>query len=211
MSSYFLLAAISLGATLASATVIDFNNFDGNIGARTTYSAQGFTFTSAHFHINDVPASCGFGGCASIDGTPLLAVDAPLFGFPVTMMRDAGGPFDLIGLQATRVFVDGTASAVNGFYPNAESLILTGILQGGGIVTYSVSLPALPGFAAFTLPGSFRDLISLTFSGSVPGLTDNASFAVDNIEVAFIVPEPSTMLLIGSGLALLLGIRQRGQ
>jgi hypothetical protein len=204
------MALISL-AGLASGAVIDFNsvvNGSANADRTTPLTTQGYTFTSAHFHINDTPGACAFGGCTTLNGTQYLNLDAPQLGQPVVMTRAGGGSFNLNSLQASRLFVDGTASALLNF-PNADTLELVGELSGGGTVSVSISLPALPSFNSFSLPGTFINLLSLTISGSVDGVTDNASWAVDNIDVSD-VPEPSTVLFAAGG-ALLLGLRKYHQ
>lgn len=208
MLHVFLLALLSLSAGAAAGAVINFDsvvNGTANEARTAPLITQGFTFTSSHFHINDAPASCSFGGCAVLNGTQYLNVDAPQLGLAVVMTRSGGGTFDVTGIQASRLFVDDTAASLANFI-NADNVVLTGALSGGGTVSVSILLPQLPAFNTFTLPGTFASLVSLTISGSA-GAIDNASWAVDNITVNEI-PEPGTALLAAGGLALLLGLRK---
>ncbi len=212
MAPFFLVALFLLGGGAAAGAVIDFNsvvNAGPNADRTTPLTTQGYIFTSAHFHVNDTPAACAFGGCTTLNGTQYLNIDGPQLGLAVVMTRVGGGTFDVIGLQASRLFMDGVASALANF-ANAEQLLLTGAVNGGGTVSAAFSLPALPGFGTFTLPSTFANLNSLTISGTVPGLTDDASWAVDNITVNDI-PEPATVLLTAAGMALLLRLRGRNR
>lgn len=212
MRAIFLMALLSIGASGAAGAVINFDsvvNGSPNQEYNTSLTTQGYTFTSAHFHINDTPASCSFGGCTTLNGTQYINVDGPQLGFSVVMTRQGGGTFNATSIQASRLFVDGTTSALANF-PNADFLVLTGALSGGGTVSVSIPLPALPGFNTFALPGTFVSLSSLTMSGEVTGLTDDASWAADGIDVTDI-PEPATVLLTAAGLAMLFGLRKYNQ
>ena len=64
---------------------------------------------------------------------------------------------------------------------------------------------ALSDFETFFLPSSFTNLISVSFNGQ-GGFFDGPlffrdDFSIDNINTSLPVPEPSTLLLLGTGLA----------
>jgi len=215
-----LMAVFALAPAAVSGVVIDFDsvvNVTDNQIYTTVLNVQGFHFASGHFHITNAPAGCAFGGCTAFNGTQYLSVEGPELGLPVVMTATGGAAFDLYSLQASRLFSDGATASATGLFYNAEFLNLTGTFNGGGTVSTSLALPATPGFDTFLLPPTFVNLISLNISGSVPRLTDNASWGIDNLNLSLVevggksvegVPEPATVLLAAAGL-LLIGFRQR--
>ena len=215
-------ALFAIAAESAGGEVIDFNSVV-NSKANQIYSGalnvEGYIFTSGHFHITDAPSGCVYGGCTPFNGTQYFSIDGPVLGLPVVMTAEGGAAFDLYSLQAARLFADGDTAEASTFFYNAELLQLTGTLQGGGTVSTSLALPATPGFGTFLLPSTFVNLVSLSISGSVPGITDNASWAIDNLDATLQLadppnavegelPEPAAVLLTAAGL-LLIGLRRR--
>lgn len=180
-------------ASLASAGVVDFESTaTGNAILSGPTNVQGLTFTSAHYHIPDSVVSSYGGSVAPVN---YLALDAPGLGFPVTVTQTGGGAFSVLSLDASQLWGDSSAAAAAG-YANADFLHLLGNINGGGTVTADLQLGF--GFTNFALAG-FTNLDSMVISGYVVGGTDNASWAVDNIEFSS-VPEP------GSWAALMLGL-----
>ncbi len=195
MKSLTLVTVIALMlASVASAGVVDFESTStGNAILSGSTDVQGLTFTSSHYHIPDSVVG-SYGGSVAL--VKYLALDAPGLGFPVTVTQTGGGAFSVLSLDASQMWGDSGAAAAAG-YNNADFLHLVGNISGGGTVT--TDLPLGFGFANFVLAG-FNNLDSMVISGFVVGGTDNASWAVDNIEYASAVPEP------GSWAALLLGL-----
>jgi hypothetical protein len=184
------------GLLPATAGVITFDPYPDNSSAilSGTASVEGYDFTSAHFHIVGVPNTC----CVS-DGTKYLGADAPQLAFPVTMTKTGGGAFNVLGLDAAKLFLD--IGGIPGF-PNAASLELLGNVSGGGTVTASLLLPPEGSFGTYSIAG-FTNLDSMVISGLLPGVTDNASWGVDNIVVGSGVPEPGTFGLAALAFAAL--------
>lgn len=194
MKSLTLVTVVALTlASVASAGVVDFESTaTANAVLSGPTAVQGLTFTSDHYHIPDIVVG-SYGG--SVAPVKYLALDAPGLGFPVTVTQTGGGAFSVLSLDASQMWADSGAAAAAGF-DNAQFLHLVGNINGGGTVT--ADLPLVFGFANFGLAG-FTNLDSMVISGFVVGGTNNASWAVDNIEFSS-VPEP------GSWAALLLGL-----
>ena len=196
----------------ALAVVITFDDVAGNTNAIiTTTTSGGYTFTSTHFHVTDNPGLCAFGGCVS-NGTNYAAEDAPQLAGPVTMTSASGGTFTLLSFDGAELFLDDAAASAGNF-ANAERIRVVGNFAGGGSIQADFILDGLKDgagglndFEAFSFDANWTGLTSVVWSGIVEG--NLASMAFDNINVvAGSVPEPSTLLLLGT--AALLGFATR--
>jgi hypothetical protein len=196
-----------------NAVVITFNSVPSSGPGNpiiTTLTTDGFKFTSGHFHAMYDTSSwtVSFGGAVD-NGTIYIAEEAADLGKPITMVNRLGKPFYLTGFDGAEMFLNSEAAATYR-YPNASAIILSGVLFGGGTLGATFALDGIkdgPGgvndFQSFLLPSAWTNLASVTFYG----LTDAGGFgaiSLDNIDVAP-VPEPTTMLLLGSGLIGLAG------
>ena len=170
----------------------------------TTASAATITFesgtgTEAGFVVSGAADRFGFlgSGLHSQNGTIALWTQ----GSAVTLRRDDGGAFDLLGFDGAEYF--DVAFGAEWQY-DSSSIEATGAGPGG---TTSVSF-ALDGVADGT--GGAPDF--QTFAVGFFGVTEvrfegdgfyGHHFALDNIVVAAAdpVPEPASLLLLGSGLA----------
>ena len=144
----------------------------------TTLTTDGFTVTSGHFHTVDSPGIISFGGAVN-NGTIYIGEEAGSLGLPMTLVQALGGQFALTSIDGAKLFL-GNAAAASGGFPNADTLNILGNLNGGGTVSASFSLANA--FQTFFLPGTFANLDSVVFSGSLftgaPG-----GIALDNIVV----------------------------
>jgi len=199
---FALLAAVLAWPAGAQAVVVTFDDIPntGNSIRSTPVVSFGFSFVSAHYHILDTPGLCT-GGCVS-DGSQYLAADAPNLAFPVAMTSVGGDPFSLTSLDGAKLWL--TPGGLPGF-ENARTLEVEGTFMGGGSIHASFLLPAEGSFSSFLFPAGWDNLASVVFSGDLPGLTNNASWAVDNINATAgpVIPEPTTSLLLGAGLCAL--------
>ena len=196
-----ILVIMMTGTAFADIILINFDtNTSPSYMIRSgTLSTQGFDFTSEHFHVwssDQVEYSvAGTGGYLVGDGYRL--------GRPVTMASSQGLTFSLLSLDASRLW-NSDVYADYGFL-NGAYIDLLGYGVGGNTYSAEFLLNSPTSFATFSLSG-WDDLTSVVFSSNLPGVTDNASWAADNILVdtnVSAVPEPTSLLLLGAGIGML--------
>src|SRR5678815_52504 len=104
----------------------------------------------------------------------------------ITLSRQDGGAFKLTSIDLSTLHPQGGSPAV----------VFVGVLSGGGTVTQTFT-PTVFGFHTFVFNSSFTNLLSVSWH---QGSDDFNAHQFDNIVVGSSVPEPATMLLLGSGL-----------
>jgi hypothetical protein len=82
------------------------------------------------------------------------------------------------------------------------SVVFSGLTAGGVLVTETVELDGAFGMQTFAFGSEFRDLVSVSWDQTAP------YHQFDNINVN-VIPEPHSLLLLGSGLLALLTARNR--
>ena len=170
-------------------------------GAGATFSTQGFQFSLGE----DTTGLITLGGSSCSPGCPLNGTKYLLnrdIGLPtaVTLSEtgggvfsltafDAGESFDAPGFAAAQISVVGTRSdnsTVSALFS------LDGVNDGAGSGV---------DFQTFALSGAFSNLLSVSFNGSGGSGSPQNQFALDNIGIYQGTPEPTTLLLLGVGLA----------
>jgi hypothetical protein len=172
--------ALMVVAVAGSACTVTFDGVDGTGNPQlstlsVTEQGQTVVFTSGHFHAIGDTSICLFSGCVTGSGVYIME-EAGVLGQPINMSR-AGG-FNLLSFQVAQPFNDDVAAA-NGGFPNATTVVIVGNLSAGGTVTATCPIPTT-GFGNCSLPGSFSNLASATFSGTVAG-GGTGGIALDNI------------------------------
>lgn len=147
----------------------------------TNILEQGYTFTSTHMHWVDNPDLCGFGGCVS-NGTTYLMEDNTA---PVISMSGST-PFTLTSFDGAEVFNLPNIGTSDG---TEDYIEVTGIRADGSTVSVDVVIDQLrdgvggvADFETFTMPATFTNLVSVTFTGRLFGGSPAGS-SIDNINV----------------------------
>jgi len=104
----------------------------------------------------------------------------------ITLSRQDGAAFKLTSIDLSTLVPGGVSPAV----------VFVGVLSGGGTVTQTFT-PTVFGFHTFVFNSSFTNLLSVSWH---QGTDEFNAHQFDNIVVSSSVPEPATMLLLGSGL-----------
>jgi hypothetical protein len=197
-----------LSATPAAAATITFEDVAVSSGSDVLggdVTSGGFVFDSSgdHLHrINSILAS---------NGTTNLGIhEFPGFDNVVMIRPQAGGVFSLNAIDfgewlgtnpPTTIQING----VGGSSPTA-TFVLDGFTDGPG---------GAPDFQTLTFDATWSNLTAVTLNGIGGPLDVNGrplgSFALDNVVVTTAVPEPASLLLMGTGLAAAVrSLRRRG-
>ncbi len=150
------------------------------------------------------------------NGTPFIASVGGGLDHPITLERLDGSPFSLVSLDVAEGFLDDILAADEGFV-SATRLEVEAALTSGFTLTLEFDLDGLrdgldgvDDFESFSMPDELKSVTSVTFSGLAGGRRD-AGFALDDVTVAAVIPEPATgTLLAAAGVfALVAALRKR--
>lgn len=188
------LAMVACLPLLARATVVDFNDHLPAPDGSNPIEDSGFTFTfsAAGWVIAgpDEPACCNI----NYNETKALYADGDRDGSnaQVVMTATDGGTFLVSAFDAAS-FWNGATGTLN----------VIGNLSGGGTVNASFDVTST--FQSFSLPGTFANLVSLTFQDSqAGGWLQAPGFGIDNLNLSpadiGAVPEPTSLILLCTGL-----------
>lgn len=192
--------------------------FDDVVGpgnpAVTGVQVGPWLFASQQFHTVSL-SDAGILGLAN-NGTPYIASVGGAIDYPITLERVDGQPFSLLGFDAAEGFLDDIAAAAEG-YVSATSIEVEAMLASGFTVSLTYDLDGerdgpngVDDFETFATAGDLHDVTSLTFRG-LSGDRGDAGFALDNVVVAAVVPEPAsaTLLFAALGAITMLSARRR--
>jgi hypothetical protein len=150
------------------------------------------------------------------NGTPYIASVGGGLDFPITLERFDGSPFALVSFDAAEGFLDDLLAAEEGF-TSAAKIEVEAALTSGFTVALEFDLDGrrdgpngIADFESFTMPNELHSVTSITFTGLSAARRD-AGFALDNLVVAAVVPEPAseTLLAIAAGFLTLVGLRRQ--
>jgi hypothetical protein len=162
-----------------------------NVFVASPYTEQGFVLT-ATANNNSQGFATAQSGSTSYAGSPALAID---FIFDTaSLTQQGGGAFSITSIDLSELFRSTIAP---------QNLPFTGFFFGvPGSVTQTFTLDGVFGFQTFQFNAAFSNLSSVLFA---PQNFNLGGYQFDNIVVTgstrAAVPEPTTMLLLGTGLA----------
>ena len=185
-----LASVLFLSVSQASALVIDFNELahDDFYHQVNPVTADGYFFSNSQ----GTPYGLGvWGRNSSFQADPGFAAVFVNYGYTTTTMTElGGGSFDFNSIDLADVYNTGVPSTIQ----------FTFNYTGGGSVTQNVTLDGLVGLQTFLF-----NRVALDSVVWVTVANDNGWGQFDNVNVNTnvgpAVPEPSTILLLGAGLA----------
>lgn len=163
-------------------------------------------FASQKFHTVSL-SDAGILGFAD-NGTPYIASVGGGLDYPITLERADGSPFSLVAFDAAEGFLDDLLAAQQGFI-GAQKIEIGAELATGFTLTVEFDLDGLrdgpdgiDDFETLAMPAELSDVTSVTFTGLAANRRD-AAFALDNVVVAAVVPEPDALAIVASAVAML--------
>lgn len=187
-------AAFCLPVSTANATVLDMEGFAPPANVTTESGSRnmsGFNLYTGHGHYID-SAYGPVGPSFPDNGTDFLLHDNSN---PMILTKIGGGAFSIQSFDA---------SEYNVSFATGETINVSAMLSGGGIISTVFTLDDTFGFETLTFDASWTNLASVTFQNT------NGRIAYDNIVVdaPTVVSAPGPLAILGLGI-LGLGLARR--
>lgn len=179
-------AAFWLPVSPANATVVDMEGFapPANITTESgSRNMNGFNLYTGHGHYID-SAHSAIGPSWPGNGTDFLIHDN---GGPLILTKIGGGAFSIQSFDASEFSVG---------FPLGETINVSGMLSGGGLISTAFTLDNTFAFETLSFDASWTNLASVRFQNA------NGRIAYDNI----VVDAPTTVSAPGPLAILALGI-----
>lgn len=188
MAAYSVPIQVGIGAFSGSETVIDFDSLAEDEIVTTQFLSSGVDFSSSS-HVSGSTAAGGGSegwfffsnpGTAVLQNFIEICLDSPSFCQPVII--DFTTPHSLIGFD---IITNPSTSTFD-----------VQLVSAGSSTIFSISTSFPESFVGFQDPAGI-DRIIIT----EPSIEGEGAIGIDDLRFEGVVPEPSTLLLVGSGLA----------
>lgn len=192
------LALLAVAATSATAQTVTFETLATTDPVRYIQNGvivQGLSFTAVGAPAAAADAFAVYGPSQAAFFTGSAALFNNLTA--TTTIAAGGTPFSIGSLSA--------APGLGAFSFEPTTVMFTGMLSTGGSITQTATLAAGSATPTTILLSGFTNLSSLQVTVTSPGFE---TVQLDNLAVA-VVPEPSTILLLGTGLVGVAGFARR--